>query len=99
MTKNENDAAIGVARRAHIEALLASYPNVTDDELDTLKIWFKREASAFDVAMLASNAEIKSGYAQFRADHLDKITGRDILFGLVAALAVAGVVALIAYMA
>jgi dsRNA-specific ribonuclease len=99
MTTSESDAAVGVARMAHIEALLASYPDVNEGELATLKNWFKREASALEVATLASKDELKSGYTQFRVDHIDKFTGKDIVFALVAALAVSGVVALVGYMA
>lgn len=98
MTTNEDDAASGVARMAHIEALLASYPDVTGDELEILKNWFNREASAFDVATLASKSEIRSGYTQFRADHIDKFGTRDIVLGIIGVLAVCALIALIAYM-
>jgi dsRNA-specific ribonuclease len=83
---------------AHIEALLASYPDVTEGELATLKNWFNREASALDVGTLASKDELRSGYTQFRAEHIDKFTAKEIVFALVAALAVGGVVVLIGYM-
>jgi dsRNA-specific ribonuclease len=98
MTAYESDAAVGVARMAHIEALLASYPDVTEGELATLKNWFNREASALDVATLASKDELRSGYTRFRADYIDKFTAKDIVFALVAALAVGGVVVLVGYM-
>src|SRR5690606_24744381 len=78
MTTNELNVGRGADQMAHVEALLACYPNISEGDLQVLKSWFKREASALDVAMLASEAEINSGYRQFRADHIDKFNSRDI---------------------
>ncbi|MXO72615.1 hypothetical protein [Alteraurantiacibacter buctensis] len=83
--------ATGADRRAQIEALLASYPDTTDDELRELLHWFKHEATALDVGMVASNPLVTSGYRRFRADQLDRLTLREYalmtcVVGMVAAL-------------
>lgn len=71
----------------HVEAILTSYPDVTDGETELLKRWFGKEASAFDVASLASKEACQAGYRQFRADHIDRFSVRDWIV-LVAAIAV-----------
>lgn len=83
--------ATGLDRRAQIEALLASYPNTTDDELQDLLHWFKHEATALDVGLLSSNPHVAHPYRRFRADQLDRLTPRDYalmtcVVGMVAAL-------------
>ncbi len=65
------------ARFDEIEQLLNSYPDVSDKQLGELKRWFKKEASAFEVASLASKQP--AGYAKFRADHIDKFSKIEIL--------------------
>ncbi|GGE00022.1 hypothetical protein GCM10011515_19770 [Tsuneonella deserti] len=81
---------------APIESVLARYPGISDEELRALKSWFMREASALDVGMLASNERIAPQYAQFRADHLDRLGTRDAMNALAwiiaAAVVIAGVV-------
>ena len=66
-------------RSAQIEALLADYPKLSPTEVDDLISWFEHEASAYDVAMMASDEAIKTGYTQFRADHIDRLTGKDFV--------------------
>lgn len=83
--------ATGADRRAQIEALLASYPNNTDDELHELLHWFKHEATALEVGLLSSNPQITQAYRQFRADQLDRMTMKEYVLmacvvGMVAAL-------------
>ena len=91
-----NDGANGSDRFDYIEGLLSTYPAVSDDQLEDLKLWFKKEASAFDVASLASKETSREGYDKFRADHLDRLTMRDaattafvtlIVIALIAAMA------------
>lgn len=65
------------ARFDEIEQLPNSYPDVSDKQLGELKRWFKKEASAFEVASLASKQP--AGYAKFRADHIDKFSKIEIL--------------------
>ncbi|WP_225207496.1 hypothetical protein [Novosphingobium huizhouense] len=86
---NELDAsAVALARRAHVEALLAAYPDVTPAEHALLLGWFRKEASALDIGMVASNPDIARGYRLFRENHVDRFTLAD----LGKALAFAGVV-------
>lgn len=70
-----------------IEAILTCYPDVTESETALLKLWFDKEASAFDVASLASKEACQVGYGLFRAEHLDRFTIRDWI-ALAAAIAV-----------
>ena len=78
---------------APIESVLARYPDVTATELGLLKSWFKRQASALEVGMLASNEGIAEQYALFRKDHLDRIGTRDAINAMAWILAAAGVIA------
>ncbi|WP_068073247.1 hypothetical protein [Novosphingobium lentum] len=84
MTKTIDNGADGAQLRARIEATLARYPALDDNELAGLLAWFRREASALDVATVACNAAIAEPYRRFRADHIDRISGRDIVRALVA---------------
>jgi len=80
---NTDLTAGGVAAPAdrfdHAEALLARYPNLTDPELGDLKHWFRREASAFDVASLASKETLAEPYRLFRAQHVDRFKAKDAI--------------------
>jgi hypothetical protein len=83
--------ATGADRRAQIEALLASYPNTTDEELHELLHWFRHEATALEVGLLSSNPQVTDAYRRFRADQLDRRTLREYVLmacvvGMVAAL-------------
>ena len=98
MTNNTTDAT-GVARRAQIEAALADYPHLSEDRIAAIKAWFQKEASALDVAMIASNERITESYRRFRADHIDRLTGRDIIRAILFATAVCAVIALILWRA
>ncbi|UVI38341.1 hypothetical protein [Qipengyuania spongiae] len=59
-----------------VEMLLNLYPVVNEEDLDYLKRWFRKDASAFEVASMASKQP--TGYASFRADHIDRLTGFDM---------------------
>ena len=98
MTDTITDAP-GVARRAQIEAALAEYPHLSEDRIAAIKAWFRKEASALDVAMIASNERITESYRRFRADHIDRLTGRDIIRAILFATAVCAVIALILWRA
>ncbi len=84
-----NQTDEGTARRARFEATLAQYPHLTRDRLAELIAWFRTEASARDVAMIASNDAIVEPYRRFRADHIDPLTARDVL-KVITALAIVG---------
>jgi hypothetical protein len=89
---NLQDSAAVAARRMQIEAALADYPHVSKESLGGLLHWFRKEASALDVAMLASNEAIAEPYRRFRADHIDRMTPQDVMKGLLFAGAVGLVV-------
>ena len=90
-------ASPGDGARSHprIEALLGRYPALSAGELQELLEWFAREASADDVAVIASNEAIRDGYLRFRAEHVDALTLKDLaraaLFVALAAAALIGV--------
>lgn len=98
MTDNARDVP-DVARRAQIEAALADYPHLSEDRIAAIKAWFQKEASALDVAMIASNERITESYRRFRADHIDRLTARDIIRAILFVTAVCAVIALILWRA
>lgn len=81
----------GTDRFDYVESLIARYPNTTEAEVEDLRRWFKKEASAFDVASLASKESIHARYAAFRAEHIDGFRAKDYAVAA-AALAVAAAV-------
>ena len=92
-------ASAADARRAHIEALLSAYPDITPEEHQLIVNWFGNEATSLDVALVASNPRAECGYRQFRAKHVDKFTPKDMAKALGFAVALAFVVLLIAWRA
>ncbi len=84
MTNIQEDTARAV-RRAQMEAALADYPNLSEDRLAALLGWFRKDATALDVAMVASNPSIIEPYRQFRAEHIDRISGKEWVKGLLIA--------------
>lgn len=91
MTSIANGTAAGGADRFDaIEALLTRYPEVTPDELDTLKHWFRKDASAFEVASMAAKDSVAPGYRRFRAEHVDRISGADMIKGAIFAFVAVG---------
>lgn len=86
----------GALRRREVEAALADYPNLSKDRLADVVRWFRKEASALDVATLASNEAIAEPYRRFRAEHIDPLSGSDVMKGLIfAAVAGGGILLLI----
>lgn len=96
---NTSATSTADARRAHVEALLSAYPDVTSEERSLVVNWFRNDATALDVALIASNPAAERGYRQFRAEHIDKFTPRDMVRALGWALVVAVAVLLIAWRA
>lgn len=94
MSNSSTIASAVDARRAHVEALLTAYPDVTPEEHALLITWFKREASALDVALVASNTAAERGYRQFRAEHVDRFTVKEMVRALVFAAVLAALVLL-----
>ena len=97
MTTDDNGRPAGADRLARVSALLKRYPDVTHHELGELKTWFKRQASALDIGILASQEDIGSGYALFREEHIDRFAGKDIVAIAAVLVAVIGIIASIAY--
>ncbi len=93
------DGAFSADRRAQIERTLAHYPDLSDAALGDLLAWFRHEATALDVAMVASNPDILAPYRQFRADHIDRLTAKDILRGILFAAAMSAIALLIIWRA
>ena len=91
------EGAPGAARRAQIEATLADYPNLGPERLEDLLTWFRKEASALDVAMVASNPAIAEPYARFRAEHIDAFSAKDAMRITLVAVAVGIVILMIAW--
>lgn len=68
--------------RARIERTLARYPHIDPGEVRDLVNWFRKEASAHDVAMVACNERIREQYARFRRDHIDRFTVKEVMLTL-----------------
>ncbi|MFC0204550.1 hypothetical protein [Novosphingobium soli] len=82
--------------RAHAAALMARYPHLTDTELDSLTHWFRREASALDVGLLASDPAVAAQYRAYSKAHRDRLTARDLLLGALLLALAAAAIALLA---
>lgn len=97
MTGTTGGLDMAAEQRARIENAFAAYPHIEPAALDELLHWYRREASAYDVAMIASNERLAEGYRRFRAERIDPIRWRDILRVLAfAALAGGGIWAMLA---
>ena len=95
MQQTQDRAASPEERRMAIEASVARYPDLSDAELAGVLHWFRKEATALDAAMLASNDAIAEPYGRLRADHLDRLgSGEKAAAWLVGLLVVGGVAAL-----
>jgi hypothetical protein len=110
-SKNVHDPAIRSARsradrahlgetsprkRAHAEAILARYPELGREELADLLHWYRREASAMDVALLASNEAIRERYRAFRRDHVERFSLKEKLVGALLVAGAAGAIGALA---
>lgn len=56
-------------KRAAAEQLIARYPDLTEDELASLLRYLRKEASAQDCALIASNEDLQEKYRQICRDH------------------------------
>ncbi|MFY7834798.1 MAG: hypothetical protein ACOVQ0_00770 [Novosphingobium sp.] len=90
IAKGDSAAAV---RRAHIEAALSRYPHIEPDTLADLLHWFRKEASAIDLRVVAADPRLEARYQAFKADHLDRLHGAN-LFWIAAAALSAGMLAL-----
>lgn len=98
MTNGTIDESSLTERRADIERTIARYPHISEQELQDVLRYLRREASSFDQAMVASNASIEPQYRQLCRDHkLDRLGPWEIgivilvVVGLFAALLFAAV--------
>lgn len=56
-------------RRRGIEAVIARYPHVTDQDLERIFDFFRRESSGLDRRTIAANRRIRPQYRQLCQDH------------------------------
>ena len=92
MTKTDTGpAARGPDRFDAAAGLFLRYPDLDEGELAELKRWYRKEASAFDVASMASRDDVRPGYRAFRADHIDRFTPVDVAKGVAFAAVMAGI--------
>ncbi|MCW2337808.1 hypothetical protein M2337_002041 [Sphingobium sp. B2D3A] len=63
-----------VAAQARIDALIAAYPDLNEDDLRRLLHWYRKEASSYDVAMLSARDDLRPGYERFYKDHIERIS-------------------------
>jgi len=88
-------ASPGDERRAQAEALLARYPDLSQSEIDDLRHWFGKEATALETAMLAGDERLGAPYQQFRKDHLDRLSALEKgIVVVIGVLLIAGLMAL-----
>lgn len=79
------------AARFAIERVISDYPNISEAELYRLIDYFRSEATAFDLAVIAANRKIRPQYQALCRDHrVDRLRGgqRIITAALAALLAV-----------
>lgn len=77
---------------AYPRALLARYPDLNDTQLAELESWFRHEASALDVGLLASDPDVAAQFRAYRKAHHDRFTARDIVIALAFVTVAAGTV-------
>ena len=68
-----------------VEALLSAYPRLSADEMEELLRWSQDQASAFDVATLASNSSTAEKYRAFYDAHIDPLTRRELAWSIAVA--------------
>jgi hypothetical protein len=97
MRKKRRPYIKSVQRRLQIEAMLADYPSVSPDKIIDVIYWFKREATAMEVASVASNPDLQKSYRSFRDRHLGKLSMSELIVaigvGMVLIVTIAAVVA------
>jgi len=97
MMKTTTDGTSSAEQRARIEAVLTKYPDIDADALAELLKWFRKEASALDVGMIASDPQLIDQYRAFKADHLDPFSGADVLRAIAFVVVACGAVVLIVW--
>jgi hypothetical protein len=99
MSNNGAANAGSTDRFGQMELLLSAYPNLSDSQVQELKTWWNKEASAIDIANLASKESLQERYKSFRAEHIDPCGWKDVILGILVvsvALALLAVIAILA---
>lgn len=79
-----------------IEAILQRYPDIDEAELAELKHWFGKEASAMEIASLASKEHLRRQYGSFRAAHVDRFSAFEIVAAILVGTILLAVIGLVA---
>ncbi|GGD53072.1 hypothetical protein [Croceicoccus pelagius] len=74
-----NTAPVGAGPRLRAQELLAKYPDLAETEKAELAVIFRKQLSAMDQALIASEEELSVQYATFKRTELNRLTPRDIL--------------------
>ena len=79
--RREAPAHLGEDRdkRTKAEALLRRYPELDRSELAELLHWYRREASAMDVALLASDEGLRRRFDAFHEKHIKPFNWKEKL--------------------
>lgn len=80
------------AARFAIERVISEYPDISEAELHRLIDYFRGEASAFDLAAIAANREIRPKYQALCRDHrVDRLrSGQRVVTAVLAAMLALG---------
>lgn len=97
--ENIMNGARSADRPAWVEDTLANYPYVDAKQIAELIRWFRKEASALDAGLIASDPLLAKPYRQFNADHLERLRGADLLRAAVFVMIASGAVLLIVWQA
>ncbi|WP_338447242.1 hypothetical protein V5F89_05520 [Pelagerythrobacter marensis] len=95
MQQTQDRAVSPEERRLAIEASVARYPALDEAELKDVLHWFRKEATAYEAAMFASNEALAEPYRRLRDEHLDRLSPREkAAVWIVGALLLSGIAAL-----
>lgn len=95
MSGTVHSSSHAAERRVRIEAVLASYPHIAEEDLADLLHWFRKEASPLEVGLIAGAPELAQPYQRLKAEHLDRLRGADLMrAAIVTMVAIAGLVTL-----
>lgn len=78
--ENNHNSASDEERRHYVLELLTRYPALESTELADLVHWLRKEASALDVGLIASDPKLKAPYESLREDHLSRLNGADLFW-------------------
>ena len=95
----QNNAERSAQRRAFVEDLLVRYPVIESNELEDLKRWFGKEATALEVGLIASDPSLARAYRRFADEHIDPLSKIDLLHAALTITAVMLVFAAILFFA